>query len=244
MSDRYYKTQGIILRTYKLGEADKIAVLYTKDYGKIRAVVKGVRKPTSKLGAIIEPGSLVDFYLYRTGGELQKIIQAVNINGYKRLKSDLDKLNEAFAILETVDRACEDSNPSTEIFTMLTNVLKWLDTYDKNIRLVFPAFCLKLMLIEGAGLVVDYCIFCNKDVKLVAFEMNENGFSCEKCRKSRRLSETTINAVRQVLGGTLRNLLETDSLLEVKEFELLSVSAMEHYLGAQIKSFKKSVSIF
>ncbi|EQD49339.1 Recombination protein O, RecO, partial [mine drainage metagenome] len=137
MADKYYKTQGIILRNYKLGEADKIAVVYTQDYGKLRAVVKGVRKPTSKFGAIIEPGSLVDLYLYRTNGELQKIIQATNINGFKRLKTNLDKLNETFAILETVDRACEDSNPSEEIFMMLNNVLKWLDTYDRNVRLVF-----------------------------------------------------------------------------------------------------------
>jgi DNA repair protein RecO (recombination protein O) len=243
LADRYFKTQGIVLRTYKLGEADKIAVIYTRDYGKLRAVVKGIRKPTSKFGAIVEPGALIDFYLYRTSGDLQKVIQAVSLDRFKDIKTDLDKLNETFAILETVDKGCEDQSSSEEIFNMLHNVLKWLDGCDKNVRLVFPSFCFKFLEAEGTGLIVDQCVFCNQNKELAAFEVREYGFSCGSCKKSRKISQTTISAVKQVLNGSLRSLLESDSNLDTKEFETLALEAMEFHLGAQIKSFKKSATL-
>ncbi len=243
MADRYFKTQGIVLRTYKLGEADKIAVIYTQDYGKLRATIKGIRKPTSKFGAVIEPASLIEFYLYKTNRELQKVIQAVSVDNFATIKADLDRLTEAFAILETVDKASEDMNPDIEVFTMLHNVLKWLNTCNKNIRLIFPAFCLKLLSIEGAGLVTQYCVYCNQNTELVAFELNEHGFSCDKCKKSKRVANSTIKAVQQVFNGNLRSLLESDNQLDVKQFESIAITSIEQYLGAQIKSIKKSATI-
>ncbi len=87
-----YRDQGVVLRTYKLGEADRIVVILTRGHGKVRAVAKGVRKTKSRFGGRLEPASHVDLLLYEGRGELDIVTQAESIDHFRALRDDLDRL--------------------------------------------------------------------------------------------------------------------------------------------------------
>ena len=102
-----YREQGVVLRTWKLGEADRIVVLLTQGEGKVRAVAKGVRKTKSRFGGRLEPFSHVDLSLYR-GRELDIVTQAEVITPFRALREDYDRVVAGVAMLEAVDQVAQD----------------------------------------------------------------------------------------------------------------------------------------
>src|SRR6188768_202123 len=98
-----YRDQGIVLRTYKLGEADRIVSFMTERHGKVRAVAKGVRKTKSKFGARLEPMSHVALQLYE-GRELDIVTQAESLDHFKANREDLDRLTRGVTLLEAADQ--------------------------------------------------------------------------------------------------------------------------------------------
>ena len=102
-----YRERGIVLRTYKLGEADRIVVLMTESRGKVRAVAKGVRKTKSRFGGRLEPMSHVALLLYE-GRELDIVSQAESIDHFRTIREDLDRLSQAVTMLEVVDQVAQE----------------------------------------------------------------------------------------------------------------------------------------
>ena len=102
-----YREQGVVLRTWKLGEADRIVVLLTQGEGKVRAVAKGVRKTKSRFGGRLEPFSHVDLSLYR-GRELDIVTQAEVITPFRFLREDYDRVVAGTAMLEAVDQVAQE----------------------------------------------------------------------------------------------------------------------------------------
>ena len=103
MAGELYRDVGVVLRTYKLGESDRIVVLMTAENGKVRAVAKGVRKTKSKFGARLEPMSHVRVLLYR-GRELDIVSQAETVEPLSPLLSSLDRASQGMAAIEAVDQ--------------------------------------------------------------------------------------------------------------------------------------------
>ncbi|MEY2435727.1 MAG: repair protein RecO, partial [Acidimicrobiaceae bacterium] len=102
-----YRDEGIVLRTYKLGEADRIVVLFGLSRGKVRAVAKGVRKTRSRFGSRLEPMSHVALQLYE-GRELDTITQVDSIDHFRAIRDDLDRITRASAMLESVDHMSQE----------------------------------------------------------------------------------------------------------------------------------------
>ena len=96
-----YRDVAIVLRTYKLGESDRIAVLLTENHGKVRAVAKGVRKTRSRLGSRLEPMSRVSVLLHK-GRELDVVSQVESVDTASGLRGSLDKMTQGLAMLEAV----------------------------------------------------------------------------------------------------------------------------------------------
>src|SRR5881296_3888223 len=97
-----YKEQGIVLRSAKLGEADKIVTILTQGSGKIRGVAKGIRKTHSKFGARLEPFTHVSLMLYE-GRNLDTVTQAEIISPFLALRKDLSLITAGETMLEAVD---------------------------------------------------------------------------------------------------------------------------------------------
>src|ERR1041385_657187 len=98
-----YRDEGIVLRTYKLGESDRIVSLFTRQRGKVRAVAKGVRTTKSRFGARLEPPSHVQALFYE-GRELDIVTQAETVDHFRPIRDDLDRLTRAVSMLEAVDQ--------------------------------------------------------------------------------------------------------------------------------------------
>jgi DNA repair protein RecO (recombination protein O) len=122
-----YRDHGIVLRTYKLGESDRIVSFMTERHGKVRAVAKGVRKTKSRFGARLEPTSHVAIQLYE-GRELDIVTQAESVDHFRELRDDLDRLTRAVSMLEAVDQMSLEGEPNARLYQMLLGALRTLAT--------------------------------------------------------------------------------------------------------------------
>src|SRR5438477_9274575 len=123
---RVYKTQAIVLRQRKLGEADKIVTLFCANKGKVDAVAKGVRRTRSRLAGHLEPlthGS----YLVAQGRELDIITQAETVDGFPGLRGDLERVSRGLYCAELVDRMLPDRSEANPAFRLLLATLTRLD---------------------------------------------------------------------------------------------------------------------
>ena len=152
---RLVRDVGVVLRTYRLGEADRIVVLLTRGQGKVRAVGKGVRKTTSKFGARLEPTGHVSVQLYE-GRELDLVTQAETVEHFRAIREDLDRLTRASSMLEAVDQVAPEREPNPALYEMLVGALRALAT--RNSPLVAPAFFCKLLALAGVRPVLDRCV--------------------------------------------------------------------------------------
>src|SRR3954447_17452671 len=140
-----YRDEAIVIRTYKLGEADRIVVLFTRAHGKVRAVAKGVRKTQSRFGARLEPTRHVSLQLYE-GRDLDTITQTESLDHFAAIRDDLDCIGHASAMLEAVEQMTQEREPNAPVFDMLLGALRTLDTEPHP--LVVPAFFWKLLAAE------------------------------------------------------------------------------------------------
>src|SRR5687767_355818 len=137
-----YRDTAVVLRTYKLGEADRIIVMLSENHGKVRAVAKGVRKTKSKFGARLEPLSHVRLLLYQ-GRELDIVSQAESVETLAPLMGDLDHLTSGLALVEAVDQITMEREPAPHIYRMLVGALRTVA--ERSGPLVVAAFYWKLL---------------------------------------------------------------------------------------------------
>lgn len=239
--DRSYRAEGIVLRNYKLGETDRIVVLYTAEHGKVRAVAKGARKPRSRFAGRTEPTSHVQVQLYKGRGDLDTVTgieAAVDLSG---IRSDLDKITNAAAMLEAVSHITPDREPNQALFRMLAGALEVVAT--DNPALVTAGFFWKMLALEGFHPQLNTCVGCG-EVKtehsddLVAFDFDDGGVRCSSCRRGRPVSADALDMVRMILGGHLSAALQLPPSPAATETNALASAAVEHYVERDLRSIK------
>jgi DNA repair protein RecO (recombination protein O) len=170
-----YRDQGIVLRTWRLGESDRIVNLLTERHGKVRAVVKGVRKTKSRFGARLEPMVHVSLLFYE-GRELDIVTQAEAIEHFRPVREDLGRLAKAASLLEATDQLCQERHANARLFTMLLGGLRALAAHDAP--LLVPAFFLKLLSTEGFHPLLEECAMCGGRYGLTSFDLTQGGVLC------------------------------------------------------------------
>jgi len=228
-----YRERGVVLRTYKLGEADRIVVLLTEGRGKVRAVAKGVRKTKSRFGSRLEPTSHVSLLLYE-GRELDVVTQAESIEHHRRIREDLGRLAKATAVLEAVDQLAQEREPSSQLYRMVVGALRALD--DADSPLLVAGFYWKLLAAEGVAPLTDACARCGSDGPLVAFDLVEGGVLCRSCRSGSPISGDALALLVRVLGGDLNRALAEPPGPATRELEGLATTAMETHLERRLRS--------
>src|SRR5437868_9731649 len=141
-----YRDQGVVLRTIRLGESDRIVPRVTPGHGKVRAVAKGVRKTKSRFGGRLEPTRHVSLLMYE-GRELDVVTQAEALDHCRSIREDLDRLARATTMLEAVDQVAQERQPGTRLYQMLVGGLRALAA--RNAPLLVPAFFLPLLALDG-----------------------------------------------------------------------------------------------
>src|SRR5213082_3523299 len=200
-----YRDQGVVLRTIRLGESDRIVTLVTQGHGKVRAVAKGVRKTKSKFGGRLEPTSHVRLLLYE-GRELDIVTQADTIDHFRTIREDLDRVGRATSLLEAVDQVAQEREANPRLYQMLVGALRALAA--RPAPLLVPAFFWKLLSLEGAHPLLEQCASCGSPDDLVAFDLAEGGVLCRSCRRGGPISPEALAMIRRVLGGDLARVLD------------------------------------
>ena len=114
-----FRDQGVVLRTYRLGEADRIVVLLTAQHGKVRAVAKGIRRTGSKFGARLEPLSHVALQLWQGRGELDVVDQVEVIDRFRLVREDLGKMTKGLSLLEVADHLAQERHTDRALYEMV-----------------------------------------------------------------------------------------------------------------------------
>ncbi|CAB4556606.1 MAG: DNA repair protein RecO [Actinomycetes bacterium] len=233
MANPLYRDTGVVLRTYKLGEADRIVVVLTEHHGKVRAVAKGVRKTMSKFGARLEPLSHVRLLMYQ-GRELDIVSQADSVETLAPLVGDLDHLTNGLAIVEAVDQITLDREPAPHVYRMLVGALRTVA--ERSGPLVVPAFYWKLLASEGVRPELDECVRCGATEPLVAFDVTEGGVLCRSCRTGAPISADALEVTRMILGGRLNEALDLPPSPITHEVAGHANRALEHHLERRLRT--------
>jgi len=172
--------QGIVLRSYPFGEADRVVVLLSPNSGKIRTVAKGVRKTKSRFGGRLEPFTHVDLVLYE-GRNLDTITQVAVLEPFPRLRSDLDAVVAAGTMVEAADAVAQEDESSIRLFLLLQRGLRALESGAVGPDLI-TAFLLKLAEVVGVAPSLVQCASCGRLEDLHRFSFGGGGVVCDRCR--------------------------------------------------------------
>ena len=145
-----YRDEAVVLRTQRLGEADRIVSLLTSRHGRVRAVAKGVRRTKSKFGARLEPGTHVDLQLYE-GRSLDIVTQAETLAPYGApIADDYGRHTASSAVLETAERlSAEEREPALRLYLLLVGAMRTLADRSHDAPLVVDAFLLRALAAGG-----------------------------------------------------------------------------------------------
>ncbi len=232
-----YRDQGVVLRTIKLGEADRIVTVFTQGHGKIRAVAKGVRKPGSRFGSRLEPTSHVALQCYQ-GRELDVVTQVETVDVLRPLREGYGVLTHAMSMLEATDQVTPERERNPGLYRLLTGALRTLALTPSPV--VTPAFFWKLLSLEGFHPMLDACARCGGGRPFSAFDLAEGGVLCEDCAgfaAARAVDDDALAFLARIVGGDVRGALaDPPSPDVIGVVERLGVSALEFQLERRLRS--------
>ena len=230
-----YRDEGVVLRTIKLGEADRIVTIFTQGHGKVRAVAKGVRRTQSKFGSRLEPTSHVALQLY-AGRDLDVVTQCETVESNHAIRERYGLLTHAVPMLEAVDHLTEEREANPAIYRMLTGALRTLAELRNPI--VTPAFFWKLLALEGYQPRLDGCSALRRAAatRVVRPRGGRRALRTLAIGGGRRLSPEAFALLGRILGGGLQAVLADEPGPATHDVERLGLMAIEHFLERRLKS--------
>jgi DNA repair protein RecO (recombination protein O) len=176
------KTEAVVLRSMRYGEADRILHLYTPHRGRVGAIAKGVRRAHSRFGGRLEPFFRLRIELHEGRGELLTVTGAQTVDGHARLRGDARALDAAARACDAVGRLFETAEPHPGVFNLLCRKLALLDERPAEAtRSAALAFRLKLLLAAGLAPQLGGCATCGEREHLVGFSGAAGGVVCGAC---------------------------------------------------------------
>ena len=237
---RTYKTEAVIIKKTKLGEAGRILTLYTPHLGKIQAVAKGVRRPRSKMAGHLELLTHSQLSLAR-GRNLDTIIGSQTINSFMPLKTDLDLTSYALYATELVNQFAADNVEDYPLFQLLVDTLQSLSQGGDN-DLILRYFELHLLDMVGYRPQLEHCVTCKSALKDAAnlFSPGAGGMLCPGCRQN-QLAYPLSEQARKVLLLLQHSDYSAVSGLEIdrelsRQLEMVMRNYLRYLLEREVKS--------
>ncbi|HZJ28631.1 MAG TPA: DNA repair protein RecO, partial [Solirubrobacterales bacterium] len=201
MAAKIFKTEAVVLRGIRYGEADRILHLYSPTYGRLGAIAKGVRKPRSRFGGRLEPCFRLDLVLHRGRGDLATVSAAETVAGYQALRSSADGIAAGARACDSVLRLLDSVEPNPAAYNLLCRYLELTDTACRTpapgaasvaastgapaaaelVRGRAVAFRLKLALAAGFAPELSACARCGSTEHLEGFSGDAGGVVCAVC---------------------------------------------------------------
>lgn len=199
------KTEAVVLRSMRYGEADRILHVYTPHRGRMSAIAKGVRRARSRFGGRLEPFFRLQIELHEGRGELLTVTGAQTVNGHSSLRENAHALDAAARACDAVGRLFETSEPHPGVFNLLCRKLSLLDEKPAAAtRASALAFRLKLLVAAGLAPQLGACACCGEREHLVSFSGVAGGVVCGSCEAGAfPLGEQAHEFMAEALGRSL-----------------------------------------
>jgi DNA repair protein RecO (recombination protein O) len=187
MAGRSYKTEAVVLRSFRFGEADRVLHLYTLERGRVGAMAKGVRRTKSRFGARLEPLSHVELILHEGRGELQTVTGTDLIRPHQAVRDDSHRLGVGLVGAEAMLRLFTEQERNPRAFRALTRFLDVLDGMEPGqqtrpaLEPLALSFQLKLLWLSGYLPHVTSCAECGSTDRLVGYSPRAGGAVCAAC---------------------------------------------------------------
>jgi DNA repair protein RecO (recombination protein O) len=177
-----FKTEAIVLRSIRFGEADRILHLYSEDRGRLGAIAKGARRVKSRLGGRIEPFARVQLILREGRGDLCTLTGADTVHAHPALRERRASLERATQACDAVLRLLDSNEPNRPAYNLLARELQLLDSSpEAAVRAQALAFRMKLLLAAGFSPELAACASCGEREHLGAFSAAAGGVVCPGC---------------------------------------------------------------
>ncbi|TSC91271.1 MAG: DNA repair protein RecO (recombination protein O) [Candidatus Berkelbacteria bacterium Licking1014_96] len=241
--NRSYKTKAIIIKQYEVGEADRIVVVFSREFGRLVLKARGVRKILAKLKGHLELLAYTQLEIHQ-GRSLDTIIGAEAQSLFKKIRQNLRSTSRLYLVLEFLNKILPEGEPHPEIFDRLLYLLENLDKKESRERriVVITYFCLQVLRELGYYPHFRECLKCQKDIESGGnfFDFLGAGIVCRDCGGEEALMPVSDQAVI-----FLRFLIENNNIFlpEIKVLPKVSVEAyslVERYLETTIDSELKS----
>ena len=233
---RPLKTEAIVLRSIRYGEADRILHLYTPDHGRVGAIARGARRARSRFGARLEPFLHIRMVLHEGRGDLHTVSAADTVATNSALRDHASTLDAAARACDAVSRLFETSEPHPEVFRLLARELALLASDPAHARPATGlAFRLKLLLAAGILPQLASCAGCGDGDHLRGFSAAAGGMVCDSCEASAfPLGQESYQFLVAALGKPLAEAPEA-SELALRQAERAIDETAEHHAHVRLR---------
>jgi DNA repair protein RecO (recombination protein O) len=231
------KTEAVVLRSMRYGEADRILHLYTPHRGRVGAIAKGVRRTRSRFGGRLEPFFRLRLVLHEGRSELLTVTSAETVNPHARLRADAAALDSAARACDAVVRLFDTTEANPGVFNLLCNELALLEASSANASHANQlAFRLKLLLAAGLAPHLASCASCGEPEALVGYSGAAGGVVCSACEaNSFPLGEEAHGFMTAALGLPLADAPEA-SQRALRQAERAIAETVEHHAHTRLRS--------
>lgn len=222
-----YNAEGVVLRLYELNDADRIAVVLSKEYGKMRIVVKGARKMKSRFAGAVQPPSYGIFQL--AAGKSMDILQQIDVHEqFLTIKQDLDRIGVACILMELAEKAFIDSQPVEGFFDFFLASLRFLSVTSEPSR-VCLAYEARILSFLGYAIIHDSCSVCGDEEFIgqytsFSYSPSSGGLVCPLCDKK----TSGNNKVYDNISKSQLNLLSLFLNAEASDLEKIQISSFDY----------------
>ena len=239
-----FKTQAFVLRFINYGESDRIVTFFTREFGKLRGIAKGARRSRKRFSNAIEPFSHSMLLFSRRGeGSLAIIENCDVINHYQGIRSDLEKTMTASYMIDLIDQFTAEGKKSADIFQLLDDFLKLLET-GNSLEETTRFFELRLLMLSGYEPTLGRCVICNtplEKINAAFFDATIGGIRCSLCgRDDQNCMPVSTGTLKTLLMGKqtgtdrIHRLVLSENAL--KESRVVFRHFIRHILGKEPKS--------
>jgi len=231
-----YKAEGIILKSSEFQDADKIVTIFSNNYGKIRAIAKGVRKTKSKFGSSMEILTCAIFLFYK-GRNLDIISQTEILDSFFSTCKQINKYALAVNCAEVINKLTEDREINGNLYFLFKELLYYIKEA-KDPKLLALSFKWKVLQVIGYKPSLFKCFRCNKKIegeKEIFFRIADGGITCSKCARQDKkdyisITEYFIRLLRRILITSLSSISKaTISRERIEELEYITNIYLAYY---------------
>jgi DNA repair protein RecO (recombination protein O) len=239
MAGTTLKTEAVVLRSIRYGEADRILHLYSRTRGRIGAIAKGARKPKSRFGGRLEPFFRLDLVLHEGRGELLTVTGAATVDGYPRLRASAPALGAGARACDAVLRLLDSAEPNPPAYNLLCRYLALLDDPGEEgaaVPATAVSFRLKLALAAGFAPELAACAQCGEAEHLSGFSGAAGGVVCAACEAGAfPLSEEAHRFMVEAIGSPLAEAPDAEPRA-LQQAERAVGETLEHHAHVQLRA--------